>query len=132
MFVSICASILLSIRNIVFKIIPPTLERLELICATSLIWGIIGAFIYPFLNFKTITSDTYVPLISYSILGFFAQMAMQYAFLNSDNVAITAAFLSLNIVFTLFLDSFISGKIKASSKQFLGMIVIIVGTLLTK
>tara|TARA_Y100001978_G_C23533493_1_gene356163 strand:- start:249 stop:647 length:399 start_codon:yes stop_codon:yes gene_type:complete len=132
MFYAILASILLSIRNLVFKKTPSSIEALNIVCMTAIIWGIIGALIYPFSSSNTIPSDVYFQLVVYSVVAFLAQVMMQYAFLNSDNIAMTAAVLSINIVFTLLLDSFISGEIKANKKQLIGVAFIILGTTLTK
>ncbi len=132
MFYAILASILLSIRNVVFKKIPSSIEALNIVCITAIIWGIIGVLIYMFSSSNTIPSDAYSRLIVYSIVAFLAKVMMQYAFLNSDNIAMTSAVLSINIVFTLLLDSFISGEIKANKKKLIGIAFIILGTTLTK
>lgn len=132
MFYAILASVLLSIRNVVFKKTPSSIEALNIICITAIIWGLIGALIYPFSSSNTISSDAYFQLVVYSVVAFLAQVMMQYAFLNSDNIAMTAAVLSINIVFTLLLDSFISSELKANKKQLLGILFIIMGTALIK
>ena len=132
MLFEILASTFLSIRNILLKEIPSSIGTLNVICITAIIWGIIGSFIYSFFGSISISSSISHQLISYAVVGFLAQITMHYAFLKSDNMAITAGILSTNIAFTLLLDSLISSKLKANRKQLLGLLFIIMGTALIK
>tara|TARA_B100001989_G_C24400653_1_gene394034 strand:+ start:145 stop:543 length:399 start_codon:yes stop_codon:yes gene_type:complete len=132
MFFEILASIFLSIRNILLKEIPSSVETLDVICLTAIIWGVIGSLVYSFFSANSISSNISHQLVSYAVIGFLAQIIMQYAFLKSDNIAMTAGILSTNIVFTLLLDSLFSSELKANRKQLLGILFIIMGTALTK
>ena len=127
MFDALVASILLSIRNISFKQIPSSFGILHIICIDALIRVTICACIYPFLSK---TSDSILKPVVYSIISFISHSSMQYAFYKSENVAVTAAVRSLNIVFTLLLDSILSKKIIATKKQTIGLFCIILGTIL--
>jgi uncharacterized membrane protein len=73
---------------------------------------------YLFFSANSISSNISHQLVSYAVIGFLAQIIMQYAFLKSDNIAITAGILSTNIVFTLLLVSLFLNELTANRNNF--------------
>tara|TARA_B100000214_G_scaffold375310_1_gene361111 strand:- start:3925 stop:4323 length:399 start_codon:yes stop_codon:yes gene_type:complete len=132
MYLEILASIILAIRNIVLKQVPGSIDVITSFSLLAVIWGIVGIFMIPFSKFSSLTREEYIPLIGYAILALLAQITMQNAFINSTNIAITAALLSLNIIFSLLLDSLVSKKFKATPKQIVAICLILTGTVLVK
>ena len=127
MFLEILVSILISIRNIIVKEIPSSVETLNVVYLTAIIWDIIGLLVYSLFSSKSISRTINRQLVRYAIIGFLLQVTMHHEFLKSDNIGITSGNLSTNIVFTILLNSIFSSELKENRRQLLGILIIIMG-----
>ena len=127
MFLEILVSILISIRNIIAKEIPSSVETLNVVYLTAIIWDIIGLLVYSLFSSNSISRTINRQLVRYAIIGFLLQVTMHHEFLKSDNIGITSGNLSTNIVFTILLNSSFSSELKENRRQLLGILFIIMG-----
>ena len=132
MFWELLANLSITLRNHMSKEISADIDVVPLTIVVFLTYGLVATACFPFYRKKLerVNAHVWKKMILYSVLSLITSFLIAVCFDRTDSVPTTAALMTLNILFSFLLESFIAGRIVAKPKKIIGMTAIIGGVML--